>query len=255
MTKRLNLAEGDIVGPLRRFRYIRDMPPVKRESGTARKIEVQDIYTEEVFSAFLSDIRTGHTKYPPSLRKQASAEGRRVWYKDEIKNIEGNDIVLIDDSLEIPKAKDGSRRYVFKNLTTGIEFVDTVTHVKQGYNLGLKRSKGEALLETLLSELSIEFTTEYSFKDCINPKTGHRLLFDFYLPEYNCCVEYDGEQHFKGWRKSHDAKTSLEQVQYRDSIKNQYCLNNGIKLIRIPYTDYNKLDSKYLRSLLEDNGS
>lgn len=249
--RRLNLSEGDIIGPLQRFSYIRDLPSVKRKNGTARKVEVQDIYTKEIFSAFLSDIRTGHTKYPPSLSKKIRGENRRVWAKNEIKNIEGNNIILLDDNADIPKASDGSRRYIFKNIDTGIEFIDTVSHVKSGYNVGVKRSKGESLLRNLFTKMSIDFIPEYSFDDCINPNTGIRLKFDFYLPDYNCCIEYDGEQHFKGWRKSRDFKASLQQVQFRDSIKNQYCREHDILLIRIPYTDYNRLNEEYILKLLE----
>ena len=250
MAKRLNLAEGDIIGPLQRFSYIRDLPTVKRKNGTARKVEVQDIYTKEIFSAFLSDITTGHTKYPPSLSKKLSAEHRRVWNKNEVKNIEGNNIELIDDSLDIPKTRDGSRRYVFKNLDTGIEFTDTVSHVKNGYNVGIKRSKGESLLRSLFVKLSINFIPEYSFVDCINPETGAHLKFDFYLPDYHCCIEYDGEQHFKGWRKSREVKSSLEQVKFRDKLKNEYCKEHNILLIRIPYTDYDKLTEEYILNFL-----
>ena len=251
MTKRLNLAEGDIIGPLQRFSYIKDLPSIKRKSGTARKVEVQDIYTKEIFSAFLSDITTGHTKYPPSLSRSMAAEHRRTWHKNEIKNIEGSNIILIDDDPSIPKTSDGSRRYLFKNIETGIEFVDTVSHVKSGYNIGVKRSKGEALLRKILTDLSIKFIPEHRFKDCVNPNTGVCLKFDFYLPDYNCCIEYDGEQHYKGWRKSREVKASLEQVQFRDSLKDKYCEDNHILLIRIPYTDYNKLNSQYILNLLE----
>lgn len=249
--KRLNLSEGDIIGPLQRFSYIRDLPSVKRKGGTSRKVEVQDIYIKEIFSVFLSDIMSGYTKYPPSISKEMRGESRRVWAKNEIKNIEGNNIMLLDDSTDIPKTADGSRRYIFRNIDTGIEFVDTVSHVKNGYNVGVKRSKGEALLRSLFTKMSIRFIPEYSFDDCVNPNTGMHLKFDFYLPDYNCCIEHDGEQHFKGWRKCWDFKSSLQQIQFRDGIKNQYCKEKGILLIRIPYTDYNKLDEKYILKLLE----
>lgn len=90
--------------------------------------------------------------------------------------------------------------------------------------------------------------TEYTFKNCVNPKTNNVLFFDFYLPDYNICIEYDGEQHYKKTRWSHD---DFEERKYRDSIKNQYCLNNDIPLIRIPYWDYDKLDKNYLLQLIE----
>ena len=41
-----------------------------------------------------------------------------------------------------------------------------------------------------------KFLTQHKFNDC---KFKKPLPFDFYLPEYNMCIEFDGEQHFKGW--------------------------------------------------------
>lgn len=61
---------------------------------------------------------------------------------------------------------------------------------------GCISSKGEALLQNILQELHLTFESQKTFKDCVNPKTSKRLRFDFYLPDYNCCIEYDGEQHF-----------------------------------------------------------
>ena len=93
---------------------------------------------------------------------------------------------------------------------------------------------------------NIIFDTQYWFNDCINPQTNCKLLFDFYLPSYQCLIEYDGEQHFKYTNQGWNNKDHFEQVQYRDEIKNQYCKEKGIKLIRIPYWDYDKIDIEYL---------
>lgn len=124
-------------------------------------------------------------------------------------------------------------------------------HLKDNSTIscGCALSRGEALIQKILSELNISFTPQYTFKDCINPKTNFLLKFDFYLPDYNCCIEYDGEQHFRalgGW----STEEHLKETQYRDNIKNQYCKKNNIKLIRIPYTDYNKMNLNYLKELI-----
>ena len=62
------------------------------------------------------------------------------------------------------------------------------------------------------------------------------LSFDFFLPHFNTCVEYDGIQHFKpyGWDKS---GSRFKSTQKNDGIKNEYCLKNDIKLVRIKYND------------------
>ena len=111
-------------------------------------------------------------------------------------------------------------------------------------------SKGENFIEKLLSANNIEYQRQYYFTNCVNPKTHHVLKFDFYLPIYNCCIEYDGQQHFQD---VDFFKSSLKENQYRDSLKNNYCKINNIGLIRIPYWDFNKLSEEYLKELLENH--
>ena len=100
-----------------------------------------------------------------------------------------------------------------------------------------KKSRGETSIESFLIDNHIEYTSQYKFYDCrnINP-----LPFDFYLPNYNICIEYDGKQHFV----DNDRRSiffSTDTI-INDEIKNNYCLNNNIILIRIPYTKYNNIE-------------
>lgn len=110
---------------------------------------------------------------------------------------------------------------------------------------GCLLSHGEQIIQNILRELNIRYQAQKTFAQCINPKTNTKLRFDFYLPDYNCCIEYDGVQHFiqRDKRWIHE---TLQQIQYRDKIKNIYCQNNNIHLIRIPYTELNKIDKDYL---------
>lgn len=124
----------------------------------------------------------------------------------------------------------------------------TVDSLSKGHSqsCGCLVSKGEELIQKILTIENINFKTQKIFEDCINPQTGKKLKFDFYLPDYNCCIEYDGEQHFRYSNTGWNNKEHFEKVQHRDEIKNQYCKNNNIKLIRIPYFDFKKIDKKYL---------
>lgn len=99
------------------------------------------------------------------------------------------------------------------------------------------------MIRKILQQEKISFVQEYSFDNCVNPKTGYKLRFDFYLPDYNICIEYDGEQHYK---EIPFFKDSVKSGQYRDTIKTQFCKNNNIKLVRIPYTDKSKISANYL---------
>ena len=95
------------------------------------------------------------------------------------------------------------------------------------------------------------FEKQKTFDGLKNPETGVKLRFDFYLLDYNCCVEYDGEQHFDCTGYGWNTKDHFEKTQYLDNIKNEYCEQHNIKLIRIPYTDFNILDEKYIRDRIE----
>lgn len=63
----------------------------------------------------------------------------------------------------------------------------------------------------------------------------------------NFCIEYNGIQHFLscafGGISEERAKENLEGCKLRDSIKDNFCQVNGIKLLRIPYTQFNNIES------------
>jgi very-short-patch-repair endonuclease len=97
-----------------------------------------------------------------------------------------------------------------------------------------KESKGEIFINEYLVKREIKFIRQKTFNKCKNKSL---LYFDFYLPELNLCIEYDGEFHYKpifGIKY-------LEETTKRDIIKNNYCEKNNIRLLRIPYTEFNKI--------------
>lgn len=103
-----------------------------------------------------------------------------------------------------------------------------------------KVSKGEIKIMQLLEDNDISFEKEKIFSDCKNPITDYLLRFDFYLPNYNTVIEFDGLQHFSSvplW----DGQEGLEDRQERDKLKNKYCKKKKIILKRIPYWDLEKL--------------
>lgn len=100
-----------------------------------------------------------------------------------------------------------------------------------------KESKGESEITIFLKNKNIKYITQYRFNNC---KHKRKLPFDFYLPEYNTCIEYDGHQHFniiEYW----GGEKEFEKIKIRDKIKTEYCNVNNIKLLRIKY-DTNVVD-------------
>jgi hypothetical protein len=96
-----------------------------------------------------------------------------------------------------------------------------------------RRSKGEEKVEKFLLENNINYIPQYKFNDCRHKRS---LPFDFYLPDYNTCIEYQGEQHYHEYKKMGGIE-KLKQIQYNDNIKKTYCKNNNIKLLEICYKE------------------
>lgn len=254
MPKRIELKVGDYVDKNNKFVLLEE-PPVKRYNKTTiRRVKVKSVDTGEIFVSNLGDLRRGHTKYPPSLTKKMKAENRKKWKVGETKHIDNFDILLMfEPEPYISPNGQVIRKGHFKNLQTNQEFEDVTNHVIGGWNLGIKGlSKGEKKIKDILEENNIIFYQEYVFKDCVNPNTNTPLKFDFYLPNQNCCIEFDGEQHETGWRLSSQPKNSLKEIEFRDNIKNSYCKEKGINLWRIPYTDLSKIDHDYIMSYLNN---
>jgi very-short-patch-repair endonuclease len=99
-------------------------------------------------------------------------------------------------------------------------------------------SKGENIIKKYLQENNIEFNQQKRFKDC---KYKSILPFDFYLPKYKSCIEFDGIQHFKSM-KIWGGDSALKNTILRDSIKTEYCKKNNINLLRIKYNE--KIEEK-----------
>ena len=124
------------------------------------------------------------------------------------------------------------------------------TTVTERYNLisgstlscGCLNSRGEFKIASILNENGIVFEKQKIYKNLrINQSKYRSPKFDFFIPEGNYLIEYDGQQHFSYTNVGWNDKEHFEKVQERDNIKNDYCRKKNIPLIRIPYTQYNDL--------------
>jgi len=106
-----------------------------------------------------------------------------------------------------------------------------------GYNRN--ESMGESKIKQILERKSIIYEKEKVFKECKNIIS---LRFDFYIPSKNLCIEFDGIQHFKSFKNWGGDKT-LKSTILNDSIKNNFCKENNIELLRIPYYSYNDIEN------------
>ena len=113
------------------------------------------------------------------------------------------------------------------------------------------KSKGERQIIKILNQLDVEYETQYSFSDL----TGNflPLRFDFAIfknKKLICLIEYQGQQHFESVDYFGGQEKFNKQQTY-DSQKREYCKRNSIRLIEIPYYDYNNLSLEYIQKMID----
>ena len=101
------------------------------------------------------------------------------------------------------------------------------------------KSKGENKIQRWLNSHAIDYNFQHRFRDCRNKLL---LPFDFYLPGYNLCIEFQGQQHYKPvvFSKNLNKKDlvkNLKHIQENDRIKKNYCKNKGINFLEIRYDE------------------
>lgn len=106
-------------------------------------------------------------------------------------------------------------------------------------------SKGEYEIGNILKLFNIQFKRQHTFNDCVNTKEGDKrckkLLFDFYIPSKNMCIEFDGIQHFEPVNNFGGYEKFNRQL-LNDKLKDEYCKKMGIKLVRISYKEFKNIE-------------
>lgn len=127
-------------------------------------------------------------------------------------------------------------------------FIKPCNFYSGGRCLHCKESKGEKKVKTFLECNYVSYESQYRFDNCrnVNP-----LPFDFAIfnseNSLECLIEYDGKQHFKpvrfGGVSQEKAEENFITTQKNDKTKTQYCKENNIPLIRIPYWDFENIET------------
>lgn len=168
--------------------------------------------------------------------------------KDETGNIYNNVQVLSRDF----SFKNSSQGAFWKCKCNNCGSIFTVSghylRQKNPLSCGCLKSRGEQKILNILNEYNILYQKEYIFNN-LKSKNNYPLRFDFAIFNKNkqliALIEYNGIQHYQnvGWNKSN---IEFKNSQERDNQKIQFCKNNKIPLIIIPYFDYDKLNILFL---------
>lgn len=116
-----------------------------------------------------------------------------------------------------------------------------------GYGcLNCSESKGEKAIAKFLDKNNISYYRQHKFSGCRNI---FELPFDFYIPKIRLAIEFDGRQHFQPMEYFGGIE-AFDRLQINDNIKNDYCEDNYIELIRIKYDLLDNIES-YLKEVFK----
>jgi len=136
-----------------------------------------------------------------------------------------------------------SDKYVWwKCKECGYEWVTRVKNRGNGKGCPeCNKSKGEKKIKEYLELTNISFESQKEYENLVGLGNGN-LSYDFYLPDNNLLIEYQGEQHEKFTKGFHKSKNDFEKQQEHDRRKKEYAYIHDIKLLEIWYWDFDRIE-------------
>ena len=211
--------------------------------GTKPQWECQ-CFCGNIFVTRADGLKSGHTKSCGCLQKQKASSTITAYNQSLALDLTNQRFGKLIAQTNTHKPCQGGTSLIWECLCDCGNVCYVSAHrLTSGttQSCGCLISKGEAKIHNILQAHNIIFETQKQFDSCIL-KQNIRARFDFFLPEHNAVIEYDGNVHFQTNNSGWNTEENLREVQERDKLKTQWCLNNNIILIRVPYTHYNALD-------------
>ncbi|MGE7649203.1 hypothetical protein ACQKM1_15665 [Peribacillus frigoritolerans] len=217
-----------------------DIIPLEEYKGSKTSIRHYHASCGREWSTQPRNILEGHSceLCRRELKKYRSDEIRKMLheiYQDEIVWIDGEYDTQRNSILTFKNTKCG---HVFKKVV-----VDMINPYRRMVNNCPRcvGSKGEIRIEEFLMNIGVNYTAEYTFDNCrnVNP-----LPFDFAILKDDVVImliEYDGKEHFESV-EYFGGERKYKMRKRNDQIKDNYCQEKGIKLIRIPYWDFENIE-------------
>lgn len=200
-------------------------------------------------------LRNGKTKSCGCYQRIRTSEAKT-------KNLTGQTIGNFTILESIMGTKNGERhKWRCKcNLCGNENVMISTDNLKRQESCGcLVESKGTRKIKELLEQHNIPFIQEKRFSDLVFEDTKSQARFDFYVNN-SYIIEYDGRQHFIQGNGVYDNREKFMKTRQHDYIKNNYCFQHNIPIIRIPYTELDNLTIEMLqvetsKFLLREPGS
>lgn len=184
-------------------------------------------------------LTSNHTKSCGCLQKETVSKNKKI----NLVGMRFGKLVVVEES----NRRDSSGNfYWYCDCDCGTKHHEVSGHhLKRGniQSCGCIRSRGEEKISSILNENNIVFEREYIIKD-FKLSTGGNPRFDFAIFDANhqlkYFIEYHGEQHYSS-RGAIFTEEKVAIIQLRDKEKEEYCKNNNIPLIIIPYTQFDTI--------------
>lgn len=161
-------------------------------------------------------------------------------FKSEVKELHGDEYTVIGEY------EGGQTKIKMLHNQCGKEYETTPANIlKGGRCLHCSYSKGEFRVAECLEAYKMSFETQYRIPEC---RYKRPLPFDFALfsdrGKIELIIEYDGIQHYipQRFNGTTSEEKNFELQQHKDNIKNTYCKENNIPLLRIPYWDFDNIE-------------
>lgn len=235
---RLSILFPDIANEWHSFKN-KNLKPEDVSYGSNEKVWWKCSKGHEYFSSIKS-----RTKMGSGCRECAIKDNTKKRTKDndvfvqQVFNLVGNEYSVLGEYIN------SKSKIKIKHNKCGCEWdVDAGSFLNGNRCPQCSESKGEKKVFILLQKFKINFETQKKFDKCINKR---KLPFDFYLSDHHILIEYDGILHFED--KFNNPK-EFKQTQKNDKIKTKYCKDNKIKLIRIPYWDFDNIEEILTKEL------
>jgi hypothetical protein len=200
-------------------------------------------------------LKSGNTKSCGCYNKDKAIENIQQWNEKNNEDLVGQiftklTVIRLAAEEEIERRPKGPRYWVCQ-CECGNTHIASTSDLKRGKvaSCGCMNSKGEAIIAKMLFESNISFCKQITFDD-LKSESGKPYVFDFAVLKGGAVwylIEFDGIQHYDSARQFGKDKETFEKIKRRDSLKNKWCEEKRIPLIRIPYT---KLETLRIEDLL-----
>lgn len=222
-----------------------DIEIVGLYAGAFKKIECRCIIHDEVFFGTPDHLLRGQT----GCKKCIDIKNHHSGLKTHEQFVE--DLYLVNKNIVVIGKYNGAQHKIqVQCRKCGYVWEPKASSLLCGYGCpGCTFSKGEERVKEYLSSSNITFSRQKTFDD-LKGIGGKPLPYDFYLPELNMLIEYQGQFH--DGTASIQTEDGLKRQQKNDARKKEYAVNHNINFLEIWYYDFNNIEnilSNYINNL------